>query len=87
MARAQRHYIVIKKKNGHKALLPDLLNALPYLTGFGSKTFIEEMKDALGFRATGRKILCADDIFELRETVTPYGKDNDLDSGNTFLWK
>jgi hypothetical protein len=47
-----------------------------YLTGVGSKTFIEEMKDALGFRATGRKILCADDIFELRETVTPYGKDN-----------
>ena len=53
----------------------------------GSKAFIEEMKDALGFRATGRKILCADDTFELRETITPYGKDNDLDSGNTFLWK
>ena len=53
----------------------------------GSKTFIEEMKDALGFRATGRKILCADDTFELRETITPYGKDCDLDSGNTFLWK
>jgi hypothetical protein len=42
MARAQRRYIGIKKKNGQKALLPDLLNALPYLTGFGSKTFIEE---------------------------------------------
>jgi putative transposase len=53
----------------------------------GSKTFIEEMKDALGFRATGRKILCADDTFELPETITPYGKDSDLDSGNTFLWK
>ncbi len=44
------------------------------------------MKDALGFRATGRKILCADDTFELRETITPYGKDSDLDSGNKFLW-
>ncbi len=53
------------------------------LTGVGSKTFIEEMKDALGFRATGRRILCADDTFELQETITPYGKDNDLDSGNT----
>ena len=53
----------------------------------GSKTFIEEMRDALGFRATGRKIFCADDTFELRETITPYGKDSDLDSGNTFLWK
>ncbi len=87
MARAQRHYIVIKKNNGHKALLPDLINALPYLTGFGSKTFIEEMKDALGFRATGRKILCDDNTFELRKTITAYGKDSDLDSGNTFLWK
>ena len=55
--------------------------------GVGSKSFIEEMKDAFGFRATGRKILCADDTFELRETITPYGKDSDLDSGNTFLWK
>jgi len=52
-----------------------------------SKTFIEEMRDALGFRATGRKIFCADDTFELRETIMPYGKDSDLDSGNTFLWK
>jgi hypothetical protein len=58
-----------------------------YLTGVGSKTFIEEMKDALGFRAAGRKILCTDDTFELRETVTPYGKDSDVVSGNTFLWK
>jgi hypothetical protein len=29
--------IVIKKISGHRALLPDLLNALPYLTGFGVK--------------------------------------------------
>jgi hypothetical protein len=39
----------------------------------GSKTFIETMKEALGFRAKGRKIICADDTFELRETITPYG--------------
>jgi putative transposase len=52
----------------------------------GSKTFIEKMKEALGFRATGRKIICADDTFELREVLTPYGKANNLDSGNTFLW-
>ena len=52
-----------------------------------SKTFIEKMRDALGFRATGRKIFCVDDTFELRETITPYGRDGDLDSGNTFLWK
>ena len=33
----------------------------------GSKSFVETMKEALGFRATGRKIICADDTFELRE--------------------
>ena len=52
----------------------------------GSKTFIVAMKEALGFRAKGRKIICADDTFELRETITPYGKANNLDSGNTYLW-
>ena len=44
------------------------------------------MKEALGFRAKGRKIIYADDTFELRETITPYGKANDLGSGNTFSW-
>jgi hypothetical protein len=53
---------------------------------FGSKTFIEKMKGALGFRARGRKIICADDTFELREAMRPYGKGNNLNSGNTFLW-
>ena len=52
----------------------------------GSKTFIEKVKEALGFRAKGRKIICADDTFELREVLTLYGKANHLDSGNTFLW-
>jgi putative transposase len=53
----------------------------------GSKTFIEKMKEALGFIASGRKIICADDIFGLREVITPYGKAKSLNSGNTFLWK
>ena len=52
----------------------------------GSKTFIEIMKKALGFRAKGRKIICADDTFELREVLAPYGKANGPNSGNTFLW-
>jgi hypothetical protein len=66
---------VIKKTSGHKALLSAV------------KRLLKKMRDALGFRATGRKILCADDTFELRETITPHGKDSDLDSGNTFFWK
>jgi len=52
----------------------------------GSKPFIEKIKDALGFRAKSRKIISADDTFELREAMTPYGKAANLDSGNTFLW-
>jgi len=44
------------------------------------------MKEALGFRATGRKIICADDTFELREVLAPYGKANNPDSGSSFLW-
>jgi putative transposase len=39
----------------------------------GSKTFVEKIKEALGFRATGRKIIPADDTFELREEQVPYG--------------
>ena len=52
----------------------------------GSKTFIETMKESLGFRAKGRKIICADDTFELREVIPPYGKATDQDFGNTYLW-
>ncbi len=53
----------------------------------GSKTFIEKMKESLGFRAKGRKMIGADDTHELREMLTPYGKANNPDSGNTFLWE
>ena len=52
----------------------------------GSKAFIEKVKEALGFRVKGRKIIYADGTFELREALTPYGKANYLDSGNTYLW-
>ena len=51
-----------------------------------SKTFIKKMKEGLGYRATGWKIICADDTFELREALTPYGKANNPNLRNTFLW-
>jgi putative transposase len=54
--------------------------------GVGSKTFIEKIKKTLGYRATGRKIISADDTFELRESIAPFGNADNLDSGNTFLW-
>ena len=53
----------------------------------GSKTFIEKMKGALGYRARGRKIIGADDTFELREVITPLGNADNLDSENAYLGK
>ncbi|CAB1065118.1 hypothetical protein D1BOALGB6SA_9915 [Olavius sp. associated proteobacterium Delta 1] len=44
------------------------------------------MKEALGFRAAGRKIKTADDTFELREATTPFGNADNLESENTYLW-
>jgi len=52
----------------------------------GSKMFIEKMKGVLGYRARGRKIICADATFELREVITPFGNADNLDSENTYLW-
>ena len=38
----------------------------------GSKSFVEKMKEALGLRATRRKIMCADGAFELWEGQTSF---------------
>jgi hypothetical protein len=70
------------KASGRKALLPDPLNALPYLTGFGDKSFVELIKERLGFGAKGCKIHATDDDYQLREGQTGYG----ADSENTFYW-
>ena len=50
----------------------------------GGESFIEKIKEALGFRAKGRKIRRAGDSFEPRETLQPYGTTNALASGNPF---
>ena len=52
----------------------------------GSKAFIEKIKEALGYRAIGRRIFGDEDTFVLREGQTPYGEPNDLYPENTFLW-
>ena len=51
----------------------------------GSKPFVQKIKESLGFVVKGRKVIHADDSFELREVLTPYGTANNPDSGNTFL--
>ena len=52
----------------------------------GSKAFIEKIKEALGYRAIGRRIFGDEDMFVLREGQTPYGEPNDLYPENIFLW-
>ena len=52
----------------------------------GSKTFIEKMKGALGYKARGRKIVGTEDTFELREVVAPFANADNLDSENTYYW-
>jgi hypothetical protein len=52
--------------------------------GSCEKTFIKKMKESLGYKATGRKIISVDDTFELQEVIRPYCKADILDSGNTF---
>jgi hypothetical protein len=38
-----------------------------------SKAYIEKMKKAFGYKVKGRKIIDADDTFELREAAAPFG--------------
>ena len=44
------------------------------------------MKGTLGYKAKGRKIIGADDTFELREVITPFGNADNSDSESTYLW-
>jgi len=52
----------------------------------GSKSFVERVKEALGYRAKGRKVLGGDDTFELREVLSPYGTVYNSEYKNTFFW-
>ena len=57
----------------------------------GSKGFIETIKEKLGIRATGRKVLEKDGGFELREEVESYiansdVKNDDIGLQNTCFW-
>jgi hypothetical protein len=39
----------------------------------------------LGYLSAG-VIICAEDAFELREVITPFGNADRLDSENSFFW-
>ena len=57
----------------------------------GSKSFIENVKRRLGFRAKGREIIAGEDVYQLRERSASYntlfeGKNEDIDPQNTHYW-
>jgi REP element-mobilizing transposase RayT len=53
----------------------------------GDKSFLKQIKDSLGFRAKGRKILEAEDEYHLREGQAVYGDWRNSDTENKFNWK
>ena len=65
---------------------PDPLNVLPYLTGFGDKSFLELIKKGLGMRAKGRRIYESEDEYQLRERQASYRGWHDSDNETTFDW-
>jgi hypothetical protein len=55
----------------------------------GSKAFIEQTKEQLGFRAKGRSVEALDEVCALREANRDYdfaGKNSTLRPENAYLW-
>lgn len=55
----------------------------------GNKEFVDTIKERLGYRAKGRKVMKGDGGFELRESVAPYnspfmGKKGLLSPSNAY---
>jgi hypothetical protein len=59
---------------------------------FGSKSFVEDIKDKLGFRAIGRKVVGTKDGYELKEDMASYSADfgtkmSTLRPENSYKWR
>ena len=79
------------KTNGAVASLPAPLNALSYLTGVGSRGFVESLKSMLGGLARGRKVKKIGEGYQLREPSIPYGdhfevEKDDIGPKSTYFW-
>jgi len=58
----------------------------------GSKFFVEKVKDDLGFKAIGRKVVSTGDVYELKEKEASYSSDFDgkmttLRPENSMQWR
>jgi putative transposase len=57
----------------------------------GSRSFVEKVKNELGFKAAHRELVEGDGSYALREAVEAYGREfaaenEALESQNAFLW-
>ena len=71
-------------------MLPAPLNAFLYLTGVGSKEFVEKENSLMGVLAIGRKSIKAGESYRLREPSISYGdhfggKKGDIGPENTYF--
>ncbi len=77
--------------SGARVSLLAPLNDFLYLTGVGSKGFVERTKEQLGIRAKRREVRGMEGQFELREPEATYHshfevKKADIGSENTYFW-
>ena len=60
------------RASGRRALRPDPLNLVVYLTGVGSRLFVEMTKERLGIKAKERRVTAQNSSYQLREPAAPY---------------
>jgi len=63
-----------------------------YRVSFGSQSFVEKIKNEMGYKAIGRKIEKSQESLALRETIPPYNSINgpeisELRPDNYYYWE
>ena len=88
---AHPSWIVFEFNGVNDTSVPAPLNAFLYLTGVGSKSFVNNIKEKLGIRAKGRKVEGSRDLYHLREAQAAYNsnftpENSVLSAKNTYFW-
>ncbi len=85
-------------RNSHKKWVEEIFKTKKYVReskwsqsiAVGSKSFVEGIKEKLGIRAKGRKVVASGGLYYLRETQVPYHSDfthenSESRAKNTYL--
>ena len=80
------HIHLLVQDDGRRDILPKTIQ----LTA-GRKFFVEKVKNDLGFKAIGRKVVSTGDVYELKESKASYSSDFDgkmstLRPENSIQW-